>query len=207
MILHDHIQGSESWFAARVGKPTASNFSRLVNSKGERSKSLQGYARELASELYAGKTLNEFHGNAWMERGRELEAEAIALYEFTNDVAVTRVGFCTDDTNRYGCSPDGLVGEDGGLEIKCLKAERHMEAVAYHAKHACAPSGYVQQVQGGLFITGRKWWDLQFYNPELPPLVIRFTPDLAMHAAIAAGIEDCIRERDIVLSALTPRDM
>lgn len=202
MILHDFPQGSEEWFAIRAGKPTASQFSRLISSKGERSKSLSGYARELASELYAGKTLNEFHGNVWMERGRDLEAEAISLYEFTHDATISRVGFCTNDAGEYGCSPDALIGDDGGLETKCLKAERHVEAVTYYAKHKCAPSGYVQQVQGGLFVTGRKWWDLMFFNPELPPLIVRHVPDLELHAALAAGLADCIRERDEVLKML-----
>lgn len=203
MKIVDCIQGSEEWKAARLGKPTASEFSRLVNSTGARSKSLEGYARQLASEIFAGKDISGFDGNnVWMERGRDLEAEAIALYEFTNDTPVTRVGFCTTDGGQYGCSPDGLVGEDGGLEIKCLKAERHIEAVTYHAKHKKAPSGYVQQVQGGLFVTGREWWDLMFFNPELPPLVIRHVPDLQLHAALAAALADCIRERDQTLITL-----
>ncbi len=202
MKIFDMEQGSPEWFAIRCGKPSASNFSRLVNSKGEPSKSLPGYARELASEIFAGKTLDQFSGNSWMDRGKDLEAEAIALYEFTHDVTVARVGFCTDDAERYGCSPDGLVGDDGGLEIKCLKAERHIEAVQYHSKHGTMPSGYIQQVQGSLFVTGRAWWDLQFFNPELPALLIRVAPDPAFHAALAAALAAVITERDAALATL-----
>lgn len=202
MIIHDVIQGSPEWKLARLGKPTASEFSRLITSTGERSKSLEGYAREMASEMYAGKTLHDFDGNSWMDRGKDLEAEAIALYEFTNDVTAQRVGFCTDDEQRYGCSPDALIGDDGGLETKCLKAERHLEAMTYHAKHGKCPSGYVQQVQGGLFVTGRKWWDLCFFNPDLPPLVIRHTPDPVIFAALEKALADVLAERDAALSIL-----
>ena len=202
MIVHNVDQGTPEWKLLRLGKPTASEFSRLVTSKGVRSASLEGYAREMASEQYAGKSLSDFDGNTWMDRGRALEADAIALYEFTHDVTVQRVGFCTDDAERYGCSPDALVGDDAGLEIKCLKAERHIEAVQYHAKHKREPSGYIQQVQGGLFITGRAHWDLMFYNPDLPPLIIRIAPDPTFHAALATALDAVITERDAALATL-----
>ncbi len=202
MIIHDVLQGSPEWKAARLGIPTASEFKRLVTSTGKPSESLALYAGELAAELFAGKSLEQFDGNTWMDRGKEMEAEAVSLYEFTNDITVQRVGFITNDAGTAGCSPDALVGEDGGLEAKCCKAERHVEVVHYHKKHGRAPSQYVLQVQGSLFITGRKWWDLIFYSPELPPLIIRNTPDMAIHAALAAGIATVIASRDDQLASL-----
>lgn len=195
-------QGSPDWYLARLGIPTASEFSRLVTSKGAPSSSLEGYARELAAELFAGKTLDAFDGNVWMNRGKDMEIDAKDFYAFAHDATLTPVGFVTTDDGLAGCSPDALVGDDGLLEVKCLKAERHVEAVHYHGKHGKAPSGYVQQTQGQLLITGRKWVDLMFYSPELPPLVIRQTPDPEMHAALRAGIAAVIAERDSQLASL-----
>ncbi len=201
MIIHDVEQGSEAWLKCRLGIPTASEFSRLVTSKGERSKSLEPYAGELAAELFAGKPLEGFDG-VWLNRGKELEAEACDLYAFTTDANVQRVGFITLDDATAGCSPDALVNDDGGLEVKCLKIERHVAAVHYHQKHGRCPTDYVMQVQGCLWVTGRKWWNLCFYNPDMPPLIIRQTPDLAMHAAIADGVRAVIAERDAQLVSL-----
>ena len=202
MILHNVLQGSPEWKACRVGIPTASEFKRLVTSTGKPSESLALYAGELAAELFAGKSLDQFDGNTWMDRGKEMEAEAVRLYEFTNDVEAQRVGFITNDAGTAGCSPDALIGDDGGLEIKCLKSERHVEAVHYYKKHAKTPSAYVLQVQGSLMITGRAFWDLMFHHPDMPPLVIRNTPDPAIHAALAQGIAAVIAARDEQLRSL-----
>lgn len=202
MKIHEVEQGSDAWRALRVGIPTASSFARLVTGTGAPSKSISGYARELAAELFAGKSLDAFDGNLWMDRGKEKEAEAVALYEFTHEVSVQRVGFITNDANTAGCSPDGLVGDDAGLEIKCLKAESHIEVVQYHAKHGKCPPKYTPQVQGSLWITGRAHWLQMFYHPDLPPLVVRNVPDLEWHAKLAAAVEQLITERDAALEAM-----
>lgn len=202
MIIHDVIQGTPEWVQCRLGIPTASSFSRLVTSTYKPSSSLTGYAGELAAEMFAGMPLEGFDGNVWMNRGKEMEAEACDLYAFTTDANVQKVGFVTLDDGSAGCSPDALVNDDGGLEIKCLKAERHIAAVHYHQKHGRCPTDYVQQVQGSLLITGRAWWDLCFYHPDMPPLVIRHTPDPAMFAALTAGIAAVCRERDDQLASL-----
>ena len=202
MIIHTCLQGSPEWAQLRVGVATASEFSRLVTGTGAPSKSLSGYARELAAELFAGKSLDAFDGNAWMLRGKEKEAEAIELYEFTNDVTVQRVGFITNDENTAGCSPDGLVGDDGGLEIKCLKAESHIEVVQYHQKHGRCPPKYLPQVQGCLLISGRKAWWQMFYHPDLPPLIVRNEPDLEWQEKLKAALTQVITERDAILAQM-----
>ena len=207
MKVIDCLQGSPEWKAARVGIPTASEFARLVTNTikdGEYklSTSLPGYAAELAAELFAGKSLKDFDGNTWMDRGKEKEAEAVALYEFTTDATVTRVGFITTDDGLCGCSPDALVGDDGGLEVKCNKAETHVEIVGYHKKHGHAPVKYTQQVQVCLWITGRKHWDQLFYHPDLPPLTVRQVPDPLQHAAFAKAVAAVIAERDQQLATL-----
>lgn len=202
MIIHDVEQGSVAWFAARLGIPTASEFSRLVTGTGLPSTSLPKYARELAAEVFAGKTLDAFDGNSWMDRGKEMEEEALNAFSFIHDVELKRVGFITNDEATAGCSPDALIGDDGGLEIKALKAESHLEIVTYYKKNGIAPPKYKPQVQGSMFITSRKSWTQLFYHPDLPPLIIKNVPDLVFHTALAKAITAVITERDDVLKTM-----
>ncbi len=194
MKIIDCIQGSEAWYLARLGVPSASNFKRIVtntldaNGTYKMSGSLNGYAAELAAEVFAGKTLDQFDGNFFMNRGKENEAEARALYAFTNDVEVQEVGFVTTDDGLAGCSPDGLMADGGGLEIKMQKAENHLKTVEYFKKHGTAEPKYTQQVQGGLWVTGLAYWAQLFYHPDLPPLVIRQKPDAAERDAQLASL-------------------
>lgn len=202
MIVHDIEQRSEAWHALRCGMPTASAFSLIVTSRGEESKSLAGYAYTLAAEKYAGKPVDEFAATPYMERGREMESQAIAFYEFMKDQTVTPVGFVTDDSRSEGCSPDGLVGDAGLVEIKCLKAKNHVETILYHQKHRRCPTDYVQQTQGQIMICGRAWCDLIFFHPDLPLLVIRQEPDPAFHAALRRALIQVRAERDKAFQAL-----
>jgi hypothetical protein len=205
MIIHDVEQRSDEWYALRAGMPTASEFSKLVTSKGEPSKSAVGYAVTLAGELFAGKPLDAWEGNQWSERGKEMEGEAIAHYEFMTDQDVEAVGFVTDDDAIYGCSPDGIVGV-GGVEIKCLKAETHIKTILYFQKNGRCPTDYVQQTQGQIMICDWEWCDLIFYHPELPQLTIRQEPDCEIQAAINDQIAFVCRERDKVFAAIKQQD-
>lgn len=202
MKIHNCEQRSAEWYSLRAGIPTASEFSSLVTSTGERSKTLPKYAKTLAAEMFSGRTLDAWEGNQWTERGKEMEAEAIRLYEFAQDCSVTPVGFVTTDDDRAGCSPDGFVGDDGLVEVKCLKAENHIEAIVYHRKHGRCEPGYVQQPQGQMWISGRKWCDLIFYHPVLPLHVVRQFPDGSLISAIEGAVADVIRERDVILATL-----
>lgn len=202
MRVHTCEQRSPEWYKLRAGIPTASEFSKLVTSTGERSKSLAGYAKTLAAEAFAGRTLDAFEGNAWTERGREMEAEAIRLYEFVSDFAVSPVGFVTTDTGHAGCSPDGLVSDDGLVEVKCLKAENHIAAMMYYRDKGRCPPDYVQQTQGQLWITGRAWCDLIFFHPVLPLLVIRQVPDTQVTPSLPGAIVAVCSERDAVLAVI-----
>lgn len=200
MLIHDVEQGTDEWYALRAGIPTASEFSKLVTSTGEPSKSLSGYAVTLAGEKYAGKPLDAFQGNSWTDRGKEMEAGALAYYEFVHDVEIERVGFVTDDAGSMGCSPDGLIGEDGMIEVKCLKAETHIETIQYFQKHKKCPPKYVQQTQGQMMICQRDWCDLIFYHPDLPSFVIRQLPNVDLMQAIANQIPIVSKQRDATLT-------
>lgn len=202
MIIHECEQNSEEWLALRSGKPTASCFSKLVTSTGAESKSMPEYALTLAGGLYAGKSLDAFEGNKWTDRGHELEDSARAKYEMIRDVDAVQVGFVTDDDIRYGCSPDSLIGDNGMLEIKCLKAENHIKALMYYKKNGKPPTNYVPQVQGQMYVCEREWCDLVFYHPDLPMLVIRNEPDVKLIKTLESQLDAVIRERDKIVKLL-----
>jgi hypothetical protein len=207
MKIHQVQQNSPEWYALRIGRPTASEFSSIVTSAGEPSKSRSGYAKTLAAELFAGRPVDKWQGNQWTDRGHELEAQAIAYYEFLHDVDVERVGFITDDAETVGCSPDGLVGDRGGVEVKSLKAERHIEVLEFFRKHNRAPSDYIVQPQGSMWITGRAWWDLLFFHPELPTFIIRQEPIFQVIGGLASGVREVIAERDNIVAMLRGMSM
>lgn len=174
-------QGSDEWDTVRFKMPTASRFSDLLTPKRlQYSASSRKYQIELIS-----KQLGVYippPPSFWMDRGTEEEPNAILCYERKNSVDVARVGFVMRDDGSAGGSPDGLVGDDGGLEIKCPSPE---VLIDYHLKKEL-PSAYVMQVQGYLWLTGRKWWDFFGYHPDLPPFEIRVTAD--------ADIADALNE-------------
>lgn len=167
MKILDISQGSPEWFSARAGVPSASNFDKVVTMKGEPSKQLEKYAFQLAGEKLLGTKEDTFQNDA-MKRGVELEPEARLCYELMTGNEVKQVGLCMAD-DGYACSPDGLVGEDGGIEIKCPSISVH---VSYLINNEL-PSEYYQQVQGNLLVTGRKWWDFVSYYPGMKTLIVR----------------------------------
>jgi putative phage-type endonuclease len=188
-------QRSAEWFEARLGIPSASCFSQIITCKGEPSKQAQKYMYKLAGEKVSGKA-EETYQNAAMLRGVEMEDEARQLYQIITNTEVVQVGLCLSDGEyQYGCSPDGLVGKNGGMEIKCPTIATHVEYLLNNA----LPSEYFQQVQGSLFVTGLKWWDFMSYYPGLKPLIIRVTPDKAFHKALKTEIEGfCIKLNEVI---------
>lgn len=195
MIVHDVQQGSPEWFAVRRSIPTASQFHRILTpSKLTPSAQADKYLDELLAEAVLGedcKTGDEEFTSPWTHRGIEMEPQAARWYAFEHDRDdVREVGFVTRDDGLVGCSPDRLVGDDGGLEMKCPNAANHMghlrDPAAFYLKHR-------MQVQGCLYVTGRKWWDLMSYNPELPPVVTRYHRDEKLLAALGAALDEFVK--------------
>jgi len=181
----DVEQGTPEWLELRTGLPTASCFDKVVTSKGEPSKQAKKYLYQLCGEKLLGTPMETFQ-NDTMSRGQEVEAKAREAYEFITDSKVQQVGFCFRDERRlYGCSPDGLLGDDGGLEIKCPTLPVHVECL----DGGKLPTKYVQQVQGSLLVTGREWWDFLSYFPGLPPLLVRVERDEAFLSALKGELE------------------
>jgi len=163
MTIIDCEQGSDEWFGARRGVLTASNFKRIVDTKGNASRQAQDYIDELVGEAITGETHYKAIGDSyWMDRGTELEDEARNHYMAMTEQQVNEVGFCLFQPISIGCSPDGLIGLDGGIEIKCPSAKIHNK----YLREARVPPAYYQQVMGSLLVTGRQWWDFLSYHPS-----------------------------------------
>ena len=128
MIKVDDVQqGTLTWLECRLGIPTASQFSKIVTPSGKLSSARDGYMAQLLAEWALGAQVDDFLGTEWTERGKVLEPEARAYYSFQRDVEARTVGFVYKDEGKFvGCSPDGLVGQDGCLELKCPKAGTHL---------------------------------------------------------------------------------
>ena len=173
IIINNIEQNSPEWDTLRMGIPTASNFKLIVTTKGKRSASREKYLYKVAGESLSGEKQNGYY-NSSMARGHEREAEARNLYAFTKSVKVDTPAFCyRDEEKLYGCSPDGLVGEDGGFENKNAESWVQLDRL----ENEWTGTEHFQQVQGSLFITGRKWWDLMSYSRGLKPIIKRFYPD------------------------------
>ena len=200
MIIHDCPQGSDEWHALRLSIPTASEGSKMVTSQGAPSKSMAGYAQKLAADMFAGRDTDAWAGNSYTDRGHEVEPEARMFYEMRG-TPVQQVGFITDDLLMWGCSPDGLVGDDGLLEIKCLP-KQHLKALLYYKANDKAPSDYIVQCQMQILITERKWCDLLYYSPDLPSFVIRQSPNKKIMDELHTQRTLLMNERRRVLNIL-----
>lgn len=182
MKIHNFEQQSPEWFAIRKGRMTASN-AQAIGSNG---KGLETYILSLMAEKFSSGE-KPFFSNGDTERGIELEQFARDMYELENDCKVEQVGFI-EHSEFCGCSPDGLVGDDGGVEIKSVNDVNHFSLILNGEKDI--ESKYLWQIQMNLLITGRKWWDYISYNPnfEKSLLVFRIYPDYKMHEKLLMGL-------------------
>jgi predicted phage-related endonuclease len=181
MEIINCIQGSDEWFKERLGKLTASE-AQAISANGAGLKTL---VNKLVAERLTGKVENGYT-NADMERGKELEDEARNAYELETGNTVTKVGFCKLDEDT-GSSPDGLIGENGGLEIKCYKDSSFVDYMFTQK----IDTGYEWQCQFNMFVTERDWWDFAVYNPNFKKSLIikRINRDDQAIEKIKAGIE------------------
>ncbi len=162
-IYTDIIQGSEEWGRLRLGKVTASCFSDATSAGRGSSPSVtrKKYMLKLVAERLTGLP-QESYSNGAMEYGSETECEAREYYEALNGCSVLQVGFIERDEDT-GCSPDGLVGDDGMLECKCPFSTTHIKYILADKM----PAEYVKQVQGQLWVAEREWCDFMSYDPRV----------------------------------------
>jgi len=163
--LHEIVQGSDQWFTIRIGKVTASRVADvLAKTKTGFSASRENYMAQLVCERLTGQKAEGFTNSA-MQWGTETEPLARAAYESLKDVLVDEVGFVPHPTiEMAGASPDGLVGDDGLLEIKCPNTATHIETLLSQT----VPNKYNTQMQFQMACTDRSWCDFVSFDNRLP---------------------------------------
>lgn len=183
MIIYEKMnQRSESWLNIRIGKLTASQASRIY----ARGRGLESLCQELANEKRTGKKIKKTITPA-MERGIILEEPARKMFEARKGIKVKEVGFVEED-EFCGCSPDGLIGDDSGIEIKCPQANTYKK---YLNDKKIDPR-YYAQMQMNMLLTGRSSWWYVVYNPDFTPKMIvrEVKADKKYQQELRVGIEE-----------------
>lgn len=191
-------QGTEQWFRCRMGIPTASEFDAVMakGRGGADSKTRTTYMYKLAGERITGEPMYRY-SNEHMERGKLMEDEARAMYCFMSGNDVRQVGFIRN--GNVGCSPDSLIGTNGGLEIKTKLPHLQIEALL----SGVLPSEHVKQVQGQLWIAELEWVDFFSYWPKMPPLLVRVYRDEACIKSIKESVDNFNDELDRLVDRLS----
>jgi len=178
MIIRNHKQGSYKWLKSRLGKPSASNFDKLITTTGNPSSSAEQYINRLIAEKLTGESARQFMSDA-MTRGIELEPDAKMYFEMSQTVTCGETGFILDDSGDFGCSPDLVIydsGEDtiiGGCEIKCPLDHTHVA----NMRRGLMPKKYYQQVQGCMMICEVDSWNFMSYHPLMDAMIVEVKRD------------------------------
>jgi len=159
-IISDIDQSSDDWLVLRMGFVTASRF-KDVMAKGA-GKTRKSYMVEIASEIITGQREEKFN-SSYMEWGTETEPQARAMYELETGYKVDEIAFAHFDDVKIGCSPDGLIGDDGLVEFKCPKTTTQIETYL----SGKMPAGHKAQVQGQLWVMERQWCDFVSFDPRI----------------------------------------
>jgi hypothetical protein len=185
MKIHDLEQGSASWYAARLGVVTASEVDALITPKWKvrEGAGVDTYVyRKVAEKLlnYSPDQLNTFP----MDQGKLIETIAVPWFEFEFGKKVKRVGFVSTDDGAAGCSPDGMLEDGSGLEIKSPQAPNHIK----YLLEGKLPEDYSAQVHFSMYVTGAAYWTFVSYHLVLPAFVLRVDRDPAIQAALQAAL-------------------
>ncbi|RXZ42663.1 lambda exonuclease family protein [Crenobacter cavernae] len=184
-------QRTDAWREQRAGKITASRFADAIamNSRtGKPTEARNTYMREIVAEILSGQAKPEISARS-LEWGKDVEPFAREAYELERGLVVVESEFLLHPAHDFiGCSPDGLIGDDGGIEMKCPKDPQvHVKTML-----ECMPNDHIGQVQGCMLVTGRAWWDFVSYDPrETEPYrlyVERIPRDEAFIAELEAGL-------------------
>jgi len=205
-IFHNIEQGGEAWKAIRLGKATASRMADIcAKTRTGWGASRANYKAQLVCERLTGMAHNGYQNEA-MTWGIEKEPDARRAYEFMRDATVTEVGFVEHPTIAMaGASPDGLVGDDGLIEVKCPISATHIETLLGRK----APSKYYLQMQFQMACSGRKYCDFVSYDPRLPEsmqlFIDRVERDDTTIAQLEQDVVEFLREVDATVAELRAR--
>lgn len=200
-------QGTAEWKQARAGMVTASRICDvLAKIKSGEAAARRDYKAQLVVETLIGAPVEDTYTNAAMQWGTEQEPFARASYELLTGAMVDQVGFVLHPTiERAGASPDGMVGEDGLLEIKCPKTATHLNYVLVGE----VPLEYQNQMQWQMACTGREWCDFVSYDPRLPEHLQLFVRRLERNQGfinvIELEVKQFLSEVDALLERLPQR--
>ena len=190
------IQGTAEWFAARCGKLTASRIYEATKriKTGAYSAERRAIMAELVAERLTGEAAQHFVSAA-MKWGTEQQPAAAQAYTFFTGREVRDVGYFNHPRIKdSGASPDGFIGDDGGLEIKCPIAETHIATLLAGE----IPIEHLPQMHWGMACTGRAWWDFVSYDPRMPShlqcFIARVERDEAVIAALEADVATFLDE-------------
>lgn len=198
------LQGTPEWFEQRRGKVTASRIADLMaKTKSGYSTSRQNYLMQLLCERLTGK-IEEGYKSAAMQRGNDLEAEARNWYQLETGESVEEVSFIDHPKiNFAGASPDGLVGAEGLIEIKCPNTATHIETL----RKKEPIDRYYKQMQWQMAVTGRKWCDFVSFDNRLPDNLAYFCKRIPRDEAVIQEIEQEVQafllELDVTVAELS----
>jgi len=207
MKILDIPQGTPEWLSARSGHVTASRINDLMaRIKTGEAAARRDYKAQIVAEILTGTPQGDTFTNDAMRWGTETEPFARAAYETRAGVLVDEVGFVLHPTiERGGASPDGLVGEDGLVELKCPKTATHLT----YLLDGVVPSQYQNQMLWQMACCERSWCDFASFDPRLPEdmqlFVVRFPRDDARIAAIEAEVNAFLAEVDNIVTRLRNR--
>jgi hypothetical protein len=196
-------QGSAAWLYERCGFVTASRFGDVIakTKAGKPTAEREKYLWELIIERITGQPVDHWTSAA-MEWGQEQEARSRMAYEAHTGAIVEKAGFLKHPTiHMVGCSPDGLIDDDGGWESKSpFNSAVHLRTVLLGM-----PAEHMAQCQGGMWVTGRQWWDFQSFDPRLPDRLQRYTQRITRDDKFIAQLEQEVIAFNEEVNALVKR--
>jgi hypothetical protein len=195
----DLKQGSQEWYAARLGLVTASEADALVTPLGavRKGDGVNSYVARKVAEKLLGYSQDQLQVFA-VDQGKIIETIALPWFEFEHGKKVNRVGFIQTDDGRAGCSPDGWLEDGSGLEVKSPQPPNHVK----YLLEGVVPSDYVIQVQFSLWVTQAPYWTFVSYSMRLPALVVRVEPDPAIQKGIGEAMSLFTAKMDAALAKI-----
>ncbi len=193
-IIKNIEQGTKEWLSLKLGVASASNFNKIITSKGEESDQLKGYALSLATDMFLINPEDGYKTES-MIKGNTLEPLARQVYQEENLELVEQITMFKSDCGNFGYSPDGLVGNNGLIEIKNPDSKTHFKYIIENK----VPSNYIPQLQGGLWVSEREWIDFVSYGcnfKEKKLLIIRVYRDEKFISELARLAQKTIEIRD-----------
>lgn len=197
------IQGSPEWFAARLGNVTPSRIIDIMPGKSGYRAARKNYIAQCVCERLTGAREDTYTSPA-MQWGTDTEPMARAVYEATMGVIVKEVGYIPHpDIEHFGGSPDGLISDDGMIEVKCPNTATHLDTLL----NGTIKLDYLYQMHGYMIINARKWCDFVSYDPRLPDkhaiYIKRITYDIGMANSILTEVNKALTEINEMMDKLT----